>query len=105
MSKLIDRVTVLRRDGGDPEPVTVYRRSAGKSRKGSFLLRPVERAARSLVRAQVVFGQEILKRGDRASAKRRDGWLIEAPATIAKSARKAYNEGRKGVPFKLLPKV
>lgn len=104
MSKLIERVTVLRRDGGDPEPVTVYRR-ADKARKGSFLLRPVERAARSLVRAQVVFGQEILKRGERASAKRRDGWLIEAPANIAKSARKAYNEGRKGVPFKILPKA
>ena len=104
MSKLIERVTVLRRDGGDPEPVTVYRR-ASKGRKGSFLLRPVERAARSLVRAQVVFGQEILKRGDRSNSKRRDGWLIEAPANIAKSARKAYNEGRKGVPFKILPKA
>jgi Family of unknown function (DUF6312) len=104
MSKLIERITVIRRDGKDPEPVTVYRRS-NKKRKGSFLLRPVERAARSLVRAQIVFGQEVLRRHDQANSRRRDGWLLEAPAIVAKSGRKAYNEGRKGVPFKILPKA
>jgi hypothetical protein len=104
MSKLIDRITVIRRDGKDPDPVTVYRRS-NKKRKGSFLLQPVERAARSLIRAQIAFGQEMLRQHDRANTRRRDGWLIEAPAIVMKSGRKALNEGRKGVPFRILPKA
>jgi len=104
MSKLIDRITVIRRDGKDPDPVTVYRRS-NKNRKGSFLLMPAERAARTFIRAQIAFSQEMLRQHDKANSKRRDGWLIEAPAIVLKSGRKALNEGRKGIPFRILPKV
>lgn len=104
MSKLIERITVIRRGVDDPAPVTIYRRS-NRNRKGSILLRPVERAARSFIRAQIVFGQEMLRQHDRANSRRRDGWLIEAPVIALKSGRKAYNEGRKGVPFRILPKA
>jgi hypothetical protein len=104
MSKLIDRITVIHRGGEDPDPVTIYRRS-NKKRRGSFLLQPAERAARSFIRAQIVFGQEMLRQHDKANARRRDGWLIEAPMIVAKSGRKAFKEGRKGVPFKILPKI
>jgi len=105
MSKLIDRITVIRRGGGDPDPVTVYRRSKRKDRKGSFLLMPVERAARTFIRAQIAFSQEMLRQHDRANTKRRDGWLIEAPVIVLKSGRKAMNEGQKGLPFRILPKA
>lgn len=104
MSKLIERITAIRRGSDDPEPVMIYRRSS-KNRKGSLLLRPVERAARSFIRAQIVFGQEMLRQHDRANARRRDGWMIEAPAIVVRSGRKAFNEGRKGVPFRILPKA
>ena len=104
MSKLIERITVIRRGADDPEPVTIYRRP-NRNRKGSLLLRPVERAARSFIRAQIVFGQEMLRQHDRANSRRRDGWLIEAPAIVMKSGRKAFNEGRKAVPFRILPKA
>jgi len=53
----------------------------------------------------VIFGQEVLRRHDRANRRRRDGWLIEAPATVFESGRKAYNEARKGIPFRILPKA
>jgi hypothetical protein len=69
------------------------------------LTRPIERAARRLVRAQVVFGQEVIRRSDRANRRRKDGWLLEAPAIVLESGRKAYNEARKGVPFRILPKA
>jgi hypothetical protein len=104
MSDLIERITVIRRDGASPEPVTVYRQPS-EQRKGSLLLRPVERVAHRLIRAQVIFGQEVLRRHDKANRKRRDGWLIEAPSIIAESGRKAYNEARKAVPFRILPKA
>jgi hypothetical protein len=104
MTDLIERVTVIRREGASPEPVTVYRQPSEK-RKGSYLLRPIERATRRLIRAQVIFGQEVLRRRERADSRRRDGWLIEAPAIVVQSGRKAYNEARKAVPFRILPKA
>ena len=37
--------------------------------------------------------------------RRRDGWLVDAPATVVESGRKAYNEARKAIPFRILPKA
>lgn len=104
MGELIRRITVIQRGGEHPDSVTVYRQPR-KRRKVSVLARPLERVARRLVRAQVVFGQEMLRRHDRANRRRRDGWLVEAPAIVLESGRKAYNEARKGIPFRILPKV
>jgi hypothetical protein len=104
MAKLISRITVIQRDGEHPEAVTVYRQPR-KRRKVSVLTRPIERLSRRLVRAQVIFGQEVLRRHDRANRRRRDGWLLEAPSILIESGRKAYNEARKGVPFRILPKA
>jgi len=104
MGRLIYRVTVIQRNGENPGAVTVYR-APRKRRRTSALTRPLERVARRLARAQVIFGQEVLRRHDRANRRRRDGWLIEAPATVFESGRKAYNEARKGIPFRILPKA
>src|SRR5262245_20123207 len=104
MGELFTRVTIIHRGTEHPETVTVYREPR-KRRKMSPLARPIERVARRLVRAQVIFGQEVLRRHDRANRRRRDGWLLEAPAIILESGRKAYNEARKGIPFRILPKA
>lgn len=105
MNKLVKRVTVVQRGGDTPHAITVYK-SAQKGRGNvSMLTRPLERAARRLVKAEIIFGQEILRRHDASNRKRRDGWLLEAPKNVLESGRKAYNEGRKAVPFRLLPKA
>ena len=101
---LIRRITLIQRGGDTRETVTVFRKRQ-KRRKVSVLGRPIERAARRLVRAQIVFGHEVLRRHDRANRRRRDGWLVEAPGIVLDAGRKAYNEARKGVPFRLLPKA
>jgi len=102
---LIRRITVLKRSGKTTEVVTVYRQPR-KRRKTSPLLRPIERTARRLVRAQIVFGQEALRRHDRSNRRRRDGWLIDAPANLLASGRTAFNkEARKAVPFRRLPRL
>ena len=104
MGDLFQRVTVIRRDGNKSESVTVYKDPESR-RRVSVITEPFERMARQLVRAQIVFGQEVLRRHERANRRRRDGWLIEAPTTLIELSRRAYNEARKGVPFKILPKA
>jgi hypothetical protein len=104
MGDLFRRVTVVQRRGDEPESVTVYKDPRSR-RRVSVLTEPLERMARQLVRAQIIFGREVLRRHDRANRRRRDGWLIEAPTTLIESGRKAYNEARKGIPFKILPKA
>jgi hypothetical protein len=102
---LVRRVTVLNRSGEAVEAVTVHREQRRRP-KVSGWTSPLESAARRLVRAQVVFGQEVLRRHNRSNRRRRDGWLLEAPANLIESGRKAFNEEiRKGVPFRLLPRL
>lgn len=104
MAKLINRITVIQRSGDVVGPVTVYREPR-KRRKVSRLSRPLERIGRQLAKAQTVYGEEMLRRHDRSNRRRRDGWLLDAPRNVIESGRKAYNEARKGVPFRLLPKA
>ena len=107
MDELVKRVTVIQRTpDGHRKAVTVYRESKDDSReKTSAWTRPLERASRRLVRAHVIFGQELLRRGHESNRRRRDGWLLEAPANVIEAGRKSYNEARKGVPFRILPKA
>ena len=105
MDSLVKRITVIQRSGDKPEAVDVYEEPRKKRRKVSVLARPLERAARRLIKAEVVFGNELLRRGDESNRRRRDGWLLEAPANMVESGRKAYNQARKAVPFRLLPKA
>ena len=102
--ELIRRVTILKRSGKATEATTVYREPR-RRRKSSALISPIEHAARRLVRAQIVWGQEALRRHNRSNRRRRDGWLLDVPVNLAESGRKAFNEARKAVPFRLLPKL
>jgi hypothetical protein len=102
--ELVDRITVIQRTGETPEAV-IAEKEPRRRRKTSVLIRPIERAARRLVRAHIIFGQEVLRRHNRANRRRRDGWLMEGPATVIESGRRAYNEARKAVPFRILPKA
>jgi hypothetical protein len=104
MMELIRRITVLKRSGKATEATTVYREPR-RRRKGSALISPIEHAARRLVRAQIAWGQEALRRHNRSNRRRRNGWLLDVPVNLAESGRKAFNEARKAVPFRLLPKL
>jgi Family of unknown function (DUF6312) len=105
MDSLVKRVTVIKRSGDKTEALEVYQEPRKSRRKVSVVARPLERAARRLMQAEVVFGQELLRRGKESNRRRRDGWLLEAPANTLESGRKAYNQARKAVPFRLLPKA
>ncbi len=102
MDKLVTRVTVIRRDGSH-HASRVYEKDGRK--KSSTWARPLERRARRIEKAQVIFGQELRRRHDESNRRRRDGWLLEGPANMVDAGRKALKEARKaGMPFTLLPK-
>lgn len=106
MNKLVKRVTLVKRSGAGTEAVRVYNKAGKKKkRKVSGLVAPLERAARKLVKANVVLGQETVRRSNKANRRRRDGWFFDGPVIIAKSGRSAYNEARKADPLGLLPKA
>jgi hypothetical protein len=44
-------------------------------------------------------------RHNESNRRGRDGWLLDGPANLAESGRKTFNEARKAVPFRLLPKL
>ena len=60
---------------------------------------------RQPVRAQIVLAQEALRRHNLSNRRRRDGWLIDAPANLAEAGRKALDEARNTVPFRFLAKA
>jgi hypothetical protein len=107
MHKLVRRITVIQRLGDEnpPRAVAVYKEPSRGRAKVSILTRPFERGAKHLLKAQIIFGQEALRRHKKSNRRRRDGWLVEGPGNLLESGRRALNEARKGVPFKLLPKV
>ena len=105
MDKLVNRVTVVQRHGDTRQAVTVYEKKPKSRRRVSMLTRPLERTARQLVKANIVFTQQLLNRHEESNRRRRDGWLLEAPANLVESGRSAYNEARKAVPFRILPKA
>jgi hypothetical protein len=107
MDKLVRRVTVIHGTRDDPKSVAVYRepRKDRDRVRVSVLTRPLERGARHLEKALVIFGQESLRRHDESNRRRRDGWLLELPGNFVESSRKALNEARKAVPFVNLPKL
>jgi Family of unknown function (DUF6312) len=104
MDKLVKRITEVR-PGKEKGGTVIYRREKPERRKGSELARPLEQAARSVLRADAILADEGLRLHDKSNERRRDGWLLDAPINAAKAHRKAYKEVRKAAPFKLLPKI
>jgi hypothetical protein len=110
MDKLVRRVTVVHHAGDTREGTVVYedqdeRREDKQRQRTSPWLRPTERVVRRLLKAELIGFQDAYQGFLNSSRRRRNGWLLYAPANLARSSRKAYNEARKAVPFGLLPKV
>jgi hypothetical protein len=107
MDDLVRRVTLVRRSGDESKQrsVVVYREPRKHRAKVSVVTRPLERGAKHLERAVVIFGQETLRRHEESNRRGRDGWLLEGPGNVVEAGRKALNEARKAVPFVTLPKL
>jgi hypothetical protein len=104
MDKLVSRVTIVHRSGSGTQVDVVYK-EAKKDRPKVTWSRPLERVARRLVEADIAKDRELLRLHDEGNTRRPDGWIIDGPGILAAAARKGYNEARKAVPFRLLPKA
>ena len=89
----IRRITVLQSDpSGAIVPAVVYERR-GKRKKGSRELRPLERLARGWAKTGEEVAATYVRRHRRSNRKRRDGWVRDMGANVARAARKGFREG------------
>jgi hypothetical protein len=72
---------------GNIEPVEIYRRPDRK-RKGTRLLRPMDRVMRRIVRAQQTVASTYLERHERSNNKKRDGWLRDLGNNVYRASLK-----------------
>jgi uncharacterized protein DUF6312 len=73
---------------GNIEPVEIYRRADGKKRRGTRLLRPMDRVMRGIVRAQQTVATTYLERHEKSNNKRRDGWLRDLGNNVYRASMK-----------------
>lgn len=93
LSGSVRSVTILQKDAhGTVTPVVIFKQ-ARKKRKGSKLLRPLERATRRVVNAQIQTAQSYRDRHSRSNEKKRDGWIQDLPVNVVR----AYQRGGKAL--------
>lgn len=73
----------------DADPGELPRKK--KRKKQSWLLRPLERVARTLVQAQVAAATTYLEAHDRSARKEKDGWIID----LGRNSGRAWRAGVK----------
>jgi len=64
-------------------------RKKKKKKKQSWLLRPIEKAARTLVEAQQAAAATYLEAHDRSARKEKDGWVLD----LGRNSRRAWRAG------------
>jgi len=85
----VRRVTVFERDAaGQLHPVTVYSRR-GRRKRQTKGLRPFERLARTAAKAGDAFSGTYRRRHRRSNQKRKDGWLRDGVANLARAGDRA----------------
>ena len=77
---------------GQVEPTEIYRGEGRGKRKGTRLLRPVDRAVRRLARAQEAMAETYLERHERSNEKKRDGWLRDLGNNVYRASRRGQKE-------------
>ena len=94
LSKSVKRITVLQKDAnGNASPVVVFKRKRSK-KKGTQMLRPVERIMRSLAETGDAATGTYLRRHKKSNRKRKDGWVRDVPSNFVRAGRKAARKLR-----------
>jgi hypothetical protein len=96
INKSIRRVIVLRPGAsGALEPTVLYEQQR-KKKRSTRALRPMEKVARRMTKAQQAYWDSLAAGHDRSNQKRRDGWARDAVSNIAKASRKGSKQLIKG---------
>jgi hypothetical protein len=91
---LARRVTIVPAAGTDAEPVLVYERKR-KKRKGSPVLRDLDKYVRRAMEAERLFAEDYLRRHQRSNEERKDGWMRDAMYNNMRAGRKAMKRMQK----------
>lgn len=98
LNKAVRSVVILRPDpsSGSLTPTVLYK-TAGKKKKSSKNLRPLEKAERRYASAQRAYWDDYLKRHQRSNQKSGDGWIRDFITNVSKASRKSAKVQNKGM--------
>jgi|ERR1700730_9711840 hypothetical protein len=96
MDKLVKRVTVVQ-GGEHPQATIVYEKDEedNEEQEQESFLRPLERAVRHMLKAELIMAQEAYERHVKSAARGKDHWLLDAPSNLLNAHRKGLKEVRK----------
>ncbi len=80
-------VQLTRTASGEIVPEVLYEREGRRGKKGSAMLKPVDRLVKRVVEAQEASASKYLARHARSNDKRRDGWLSDLPVNLVRAGR------------------
>jgi len=103
MDKLVRRVTVVQGGGEHRNATIVYERDRDDDddnnddfeHEASSFFRPLERAVRHLLKAEVIMAQEAYERHLKSASQGRQQWMLDMPSNILNAERKGLKELRK----------
>jgi hypothetical protein len=96
MDKLVKRVTVVQGSGEDRRSTVVFESdddTDDEHERQSF--RPLERAIRHFLRAELIMAQEAYNRHVKSASRGGSDWLLEGPSNLLRAQRKGLKEVRK----------
>ncbi len=86
LPKSVKEIVQLHSDGsGALSATTIFTRRSTNRPKGSFWLRPMERAVHNMADASATLAQEYVRGHQRSNLKRRDGWVRDVNANMMRS--------------------
>ena len=89
VSKSVRRIVVIHSDRGEKWQVeTIYQKKGPKKKKGTRLLRPLEKRVRLSCEANRSALETYEKRHKKSNRKRRDGWLRDLNYNLYRAAAK-----------------
>ncbi len=88
LGRLTRRVTVVPPNGTDEAPIVVYERKR-RQRKGSPLVRGLEKLIRRSMMAQRVYFDSYLQRHAESNTRKKDGWVRDGLYNHARAQRRA----------------
>jgi hypothetical protein len=96
MDKLVRRITVVQGGGENRHATVVYENDEEdlEGEQESFF-RPLERAVRHMLKADLIMAQEAYDRHVKSAARGRDHWMLDAPSNMLNVQRKGMKEIRK----------
>jgi hypothetical protein len=96
MDKLVRRVTLVQGAGESRHATVVYESDdEDKEDDHESFLKPLERAVRHMLKADLVIAQEAYDRHVKSASRGKDRWLLDAPLNIINAQRKGMKEVRR----------